>query len=56
MSIYAAIELLTTAAETCEHNAKINEQEGDAEKAALNTGNALEYRDAMKILADSADV
>lgn len=56
MSIYAAIELLTSAAETCEQNAKINEQEGDAEQAALNTRNALEYRDALKILADSTDV
>lgn len=47
MSHEAAIELLTNAAETCEQNAKINEQEGDFEQAALNTSNAQEYRNAI---------
>ncbi|MNQ21254.1 hypothetical protein D3C85_343660 [compost metagenome] len=53
MSYYAALEMLATAAEKCEENAKINEQEGDAEQAALNTANALEYRDALAALNQS---
>lgn len=55
MSIYAAIELLTNAAETCEQNAKIDEQEGNAEQAALNTSNALEYRNALEELKKPKD-
>lgn len=55
MSIYAAIELLTNAAETCEQNAKIDEQEGNAEQAALNTSNALEYRNALEELKNPKD-
>lgn len=51
-----AIELLIRSAESCEHNAKIQQQEGDQDQAALNWSNANEYRDAAAILADNPDL
>lgn len=45
-----AIALLTKAAETCEHNAKIQATEGDIDQASLSQGNAVAYRATVVIL------
>lgn len=51
-----AIELLIRSAETCEHNAKIQQQEGEQGQAALNWSNANAYREAAAILANKEDL
>lgn len=56
MSIYAALELLATAADTAEQNAKIQATEGNIEQASLSASNAVEYRAALVILNAAQEI
>jgi hypothetical protein len=51
MNHATAIAQLAQAAEICEHNAPINEAEGDHAQAALERSNARHYRAAIAALA-----
>lgn len=53
MSHEAAIAVLTNAAETCEGNAPINQEEGDWVQADLEIENAKAYRKAIVMLQES---
>lgn len=48
----AAIQILTQAAEVCENNAPINDQEGDTNQAALERENAVAFRRAITLLSE----
>ena len=51
----AAIQILIQAAEVCENNAPINDQEGDTNQAALERENAAAFRKAITTLSDHPD-
>ena len=48
----AAIQILTRAAEVCENNAPINDQEGDTNPAALERENAAAFRRAVTLRSE----
>ena len=48
----AAIQILTQAAEVCENNAPINQEEGDWNQADLEIANAQAFRKAITLLSE----